>query len=192
MMVSLEQTLKEDPATADAFTRKPRGLSGGCVWWGRQETSVSTGEPWSCGWVALPTFRAVSSTPVWGRFFNTHPTIAVDEMSASPPWPAASPNSSALPTVSLYPTLPVQRSWLSCVTGIFSKSFWKQGPCHLCHCYIGIFLVVFQKMGYYVKYTIWFPWSLSLLVLDNFLSFFGHLLLESQYPHSILEKRKRP
>lgn len=40
MMVSLKLTLKQDLATADEFTRNPRGLRGGCAWWGRQETSV--------------------------------------------------------------------------------------------------------------------------------------------------------
>lgn len=40
MMVSLTLTLKQDLATADAFTRNPRGLRGGCAWWQRQETSV--------------------------------------------------------------------------------------------------------------------------------------------------------
>lgn len=32
MMASLEQSLKQDLATTDAFTRKPRGLRGGCTW----------------------------------------------------------------------------------------------------------------------------------------------------------------
>ena len=40
MMVSLKPTLTQDLATADAFTRNPSGLRGGCARWGRQETSV--------------------------------------------------------------------------------------------------------------------------------------------------------
>lgn len=61
MVVSLEQTLKQDLATADAFTRKPRGVRGGCTWWEGQETSASSGELGSCGRLALPTFHIIVS-----------------------------------------------------------------------------------------------------------------------------------
>lgn len=39
--------LKQDPTTADAFTRKQRGFSAGCMWYRRQETSGSTGGLWA-------------------------------------------------------------------------------------------------------------------------------------------------
>ena len=130
VVASLEQTLKQDLATADAFTRKPRGLRGGCTWWERQETSASTGELGSCGRLALPTFHVIVSFTQSEEYSLTHTTPqGLDRRVFRLTCLLPRPNS-----------LPCQRGayrhgilchvWLAFPLPI-SKRFWEQDPCHL-------------------------------------------------------------
>lgn len=130
-------------------------------------------------WPSGPaSFACVSCTAAWGIFLNT-------TCCRSSVWPAAGPQSWSVPGASPHPTSPV---WLTTAHDwhfLYQSlnPFGNRSHMFPLHQHIGIFLVVFWTMRYCVQCTIWFPWSLGLLLLDKFSVVFWFFFFPFLLPH---------